>query len=237
MLATGCDIVNDDASIKDIKEIPNPTTQYKKVNAFALAEKPSVTNLSALYNGEEVTVIGMPESRYGAVSIISSLDNKKFLIYTPNESFVGQKDTITMKVSGKEIDLQLTIESLDDSNPCKGPVGVYDYREMHSGDTLFIDLLDNDIFCGLNFTGGLISGHDIENSENVMLSIGGSEYKATLKYIAPKNFTGKVRLIYDLGINWIVSDSGQIPIDVVLANPHKYLEAFTTALIEIEVTN
>ncbi len=235
LIATGCDIVNEDASIKDIKENINPFVD-KKFSAFAFAGKPSVINLSALYSGKVFDLATLPESIYGDLTLLTSKDNKKFLVYTPNESFIGKKEDLIVEIPDKGVNLNVTMESLDGLTSCKGPVGIYDYREMHSGDTLIIDLLDNDLFCAVSYNGGLIGEHHIENSENVLLKLGPGRI-ATLTYVAPKNFTGKVRLIYDLGINWIVDTSNRPPLETILSNPEKYLEAFTTTLVEIEVTN
>ncbi|MFZ1807353.1 MAG: hypothetical protein WAU36_09040 [Cyclobacteriaceae bacterium] len=227
-LVTACDIVKDDVTPNEL------VTQ-----ASTYAEKPTVINLSSLAGGEEIDISGTVTPVFGDFTTLADKDGNKFLVYTPNASFKGQKEDLKIDLVNKNDGLSFArlrwdVGSLDNGgDTCGSASGIYDYAQIAPGESITIDLLDNDIFCDISYNGGIIGGHDIQNSESVDLFLGPGK-RADLKYTAPEGFTGKVLFVYDLGINWKIDTHG-VDHKEILADPYKYLEAFTTALVEINV--
>lgn len=227
-LITACDIVKDDIT-------PNELVS----KGYTFVEKPAVINLSSVAGGQEVDIIGTVTPVFGNFTTLTSADGNKFLVYTPDVSFKGQREDLIIDLVNRKDGnsfgrLRWDVGSLDNGrDKCGSASGIYDYAQIAPGESITIDLLDNDIFCDISYNGGTIGGYDIQNSEPVHLFLGPGK-RADLTYTAPEGFTGKVLFVYDLGINWKVYPDG-IDHEEILADPHKYLEAFTTALVEIDV--
>ncbi|MEZ4945181.1 MAG: hypothetical protein R2804_06615 [Cyclobacteriaceae bacterium] len=228
-LLSACDIVKDDVT-------PNELVSQ----GYTFVEKPAVINLSALGGGEEIDINGSVQPVYGELTTLTDTKGKKFLVYTPNESFKGQREDLKIDLVNKRDGnsfgrLRWDVGSLDNGgDECGSASGIYDYAKIAPGESITIDLLDNDIFCNVSYNGGAIGQYDIQNSEPIELFLGPGR-RAELKYTAPEGFTGKVLLVYDLGINWKINNSDVVDYEEILADPYKYLEAFTTALVEIDV--
>ncbi len=227
----GCDIVNDDARPPELN-----------VQTFTFAEKPAVVNLSAIAGGKNVDVTGVGTPAFGKFETLSDTEGNKFLVYYPNQTFVGQKEELGMNLVNRDnnqlfAQLKLGVESLENGRvaTCNRASGIYDYAKISSDSTLVLDLLDNDIFCGVDYNGGIVNEHLIQNinTEDVLISLGPGRV-VTLTYTPPAGFTGKVLYMYDLGINWKVNVEG-VGSKQILSDPYKYLEAFTTAMVEIDV--
>jgi hypothetical protein len=218
-----CDIVNKDVKPREIK-----------ATAYTFAGKPAVINLNAFAGGEDLRATGEAKPTFGK---IESLLKNKYLLYTPDQSFKGNKEDVSINLTNSEGEtagiLNVTITSLDGSSSCSTS-GIFDYAEIKMGSTIVVDLLDNDVFCGVGYNGGFLREQHIQNSENVNLSLGPGRV-AKLTFTPPVGFTGKVQFIYDLGINWLNPSDVPPSDEELLSNPTKYVERVATALVEINV--
>ncbi len=224
----GCDIVNEDVTPRELG-----TTVY------AQAKKPALLNVAAIANGKELIFSGNAAPALGTFKTI--LDGQ-YVVYTPNAAFDGQRETLRLQLSEKNSketfsNLNLTFASLGDDTPCDGLTGVYDFAQVKQGESLVLDLLDNDIFCGIGYNGGFIGevALDGAGTEDFLLELGPGR-SAKFRYTPKPGYKGKFSVIYNLGINWLSpGNSHHVSHEEILANPKKYLEAFTTAMVEIEV--
>lgn len=228
-LATGCDLVQPDLD----KGIP-PADIHATI--FAFAEKPAVINLATVTNGLDLKLDQPTSTPYGQVT---PLLGGKYLMYIPNADFTGKTEDVTLTLLGsnneKFTNLKLKARSLDNSTACDGTTGVYDYAQISPGETIVLDLLDNDIFCNVAYNGGRIAEVALEGvtTNDFKLQLGPGR-QASFTYTAPAGFTGKIKVLYDLGINW--KNPSTIPADAdIVKEPLKFLDAYTTALIEIDV--
>lgn len=223
-ITASCDIVNKDVKPREIK-----------ATAYTYAGKPAVINLNTLAGGEDLKATGEAKPVFGK---IETLLKNKYLLYSPEQSFKGNEEDISINLTNSDNEtagiLNVTIKSLDGSPSSCSASGIFDYAQIKMGSTLEVDLLDNDVFCGVGYNGGFIRHQDIQNSENALLSLGPGRL-AKLTFTPPAGFTGKVRLIYDLGINWLDPKNVPASDDVLLSNPTKYVERVATALVEIDV--
>ncbi|MEQ8426124.1 MAG: hypothetical protein RIA63_15500 [Cyclobacteriaceae bacterium] len=231
LLFVGCDIVKDDI-------VPNELSINVELATFA--EKPAVINLSSVSGGKELDIKNLGLPKYGDFEILTMPDeDKKFLVYLPRAEFFGQHEELQIELEDKAENriarLNLNVRSLDNGGDCRDASGIYDYAKILPGESLVLDLLDNDIFCNVGYNGGFVTVYGIQNSNGSNISLGPGKI-ATLNYTAPEGFTGKVIVIYDLGINW-KANANNVDIEDVRKNPRKYFEAFTTAMVEIDVVN
>lgn len=223
-----CDIVKDDVSPRDIEAI-----------AFTYANKPAIINLSSVSDGHDLIATGQVNPQFGTFETILG---GKYLLYNPSAEFKGKDESLRLALADQQTgkpfsNLNLTFKSLDEGgSPCGGLSGIYDYARIKQGETLKLDLLDNDVFCGVGYNGGIIGEVALENinTEDFLLNLGPGRI-ATLTYTPKPGFTGKIKLIYNLGINWLGNGPGNATSEEIIANPKKYLEAFTTAMIEVDV--
>lgn len=224
---TGCDIVNDDVPPRAIE-----------ATAFAFADKPAIVNIAGVSAGRDLIAAAGINPRFGKLEVILG---GKYILYTPTAEFKGKDDALTLKLNDSKTnqafsDLYLTFKSLDNGrSDCSGLSGVYDYARIKQGEHLTIDLLNNDVFCGVGYNGGIIGEVALENinTEDFELILGPGRI-AKFDYTPKPGFTGKIKVIYNLGINWH-NPNENTPDEDVLADPLKYLEAFTTAIVEVDV--
>ena len=222
-LVVGCDIVNDDPSVVDLK-----TTVY------AFAGKPVLVNTASFAGGLDVRAVEDVTGKFGS---LETLLDGQYLMYVPNEEFAGQQEDLIVSLDNSSM-LEMTVKSLD-GQACGDVAGVHDYANVQSGTEVVIDLLDNDVFCGIGYNGGLIGSVALEGIEedDYLLTLGPGR-SATFFFNPVPGFSGKVRVIYNLGINWIEGSGYEnLSADQILLNPKKYLEAFTTSMVEIDVHN
>jgi hypothetical protein len=222
-----CDIVKDE---------PTPNL---KATAFTFANKPAVFNIASISSGRNFVATTQTSPQYGTIETIF---DGKYLIYKPNSSFLGQIEKLPVTLSevgtSNVTNLNIVFRSLDEQpGNCQSLSGIYDYAQIKQGESLTLDLLNNDVFCNIEYNGGIIREVVLEGvqTEDFVLALGPGRL-AEFRYTPAPGFTGKIKVIYNLGINWIAG-SGHIEVteEEILTNPKKYLEAFTTALIEIDV--
>jgi hypothetical protein len=214
-----CDIVNDDVKPKEIS-----------ATLYASSGKPALLNLSAVTNGEKLFATGTASSSSGK---FESILGGKYILYTPNVNFSEDETTLNLSDSKNKVVSQLKLQAKSLESAGCAVTGVYDYARIAQGKQIVIDLLDNDVFCGVGYNGGIIGhvAYEGPESEDFLLSLGPGR-EAKFIYTPTPGFAGKIKVIYNLGINWIAPHNST---EEVLANPKKYLEAFTTAMVEIEV--
>lgn len=224
MVICSCDIVNDDVKPKEIS-----------ATLYASSGKPALLNLSAVTNGDKLFATGTASSSSGK---FESILGGKYILYTPNVNFSEDETTLNLSDSKNKIVSQLKLQAKSLGSGDCAVTGVYDYVKIGQGEQVVVDLLDNDVFCGVGYNGGIISHVAYEGaaSEDTYLLSLGPGRQAKFIYTPTAGFTGKIKVIYNLGINWIADrDPAVTSSQEVLANPKKYLEAFTTAMIEVEV--
>lgn len=237
----GCDVVKDDV-------LPAGPVD---ADLFTFAEKPVILNVTSLADGKDVQIKNLTTPKFGTFDEFV-IENRRYLVYSPDQSFKGNVENIELDLfevgtSTPLLNVKKKIGSLDGRKTnCEdlgvdGPktAAVYDYAKIKHGETLKLDLLANDIFCGVKYNGGIVSAHTLDGAldadHDYLISLGPGRV-VTFEYKPSPNFTGKVRIMYEAGINWI-KDSQNVDGNVILANPEEYLEAFLAAIIEIEVVN
>lgn len=229
IMVAGCDIVNKDVSPSGVE-----------ARIYTLDNRPAVLNMAAISNGKDFRVIANSTTSYGS---FQSIQDGKYLVFRPNNQFAGRSEDANFSIvdsNSKHVaSLNLKAKSLDNSAPCEKLSGISDYIKIKAGTgPISIDLLDNDIFCGVGYNGGIIGEVALEGIEtnDFVLTLGPGR-QAFFNYTPKPGTSGKASLVYNLGINWIEgSGYDKVSSSEILANPTKYLEAFTTAMIEIEVT-
>lgn len=229
-LLGSCDMVEEDLTPKEVSAI-----------LFTYPEKPAIINLGSLSTDLNFRAGILPTLQSGT---LESIANGQYLIYKPDLTFKGRQDVV-VPISGTALGKtssgwNLKLDVRDPSEPttgCTGISGVYDYARVKQGESLNLDLLANDIFCGVSYNGGAVADVAFEGpaTENTVISIGPGR-SARLRYTPSPGFTGKIKLIYNLGINWL-HNGENVNDEELWRNPSKYLEASTTAMIEIEVVN
>ena len=224
LVILSCDIVNDDVKPKEIS-----------ATLYASSGKPALLNLSAISNGSKLIANGTVTSTFGK---FESILGGKYILYTPNADFSDNEDEATLNLSNEQnkVVRKLKLQAKSLASAGCAVTGVYDYAKIAQGEAIVIDLLDNDVFCGVGYNGGIIGqvAYEGVESEDFVLSLGPGR-QATFNYTPTPGFSGKIKVIYNLGINWIGGSPGTASTEAILANPTKYLEAFTTAMVEIEV--
>lgn len=235
----GCDIVKNDVT-------PNNAIV---ADLYTFAEQPVVLNVTATAGGKNVAIRNLSAPAFGKYEQVSH-GNRQYLVYSPNQTFKGKEEELDFDLyestaSNALQSVKLKIGSLDGRiTQCDGISkdkvfsGLYDYAKLKSGEKLVIDVLDNDLFCGVGYNGGVVSGYALENAtdEDFQISLGPGR-QVSFEYTAPVGFTGKVRIIYEVGINWKTNPPENIGVEEILSDPYTYLEAFTTALVEIDVVD
>lgn len=222
----GCDIVTKDVS------------PVMETSIYTVDDKPMIFNVATIAGGRNLTA-SLPTSEFGE---FESLQDGKYLLFKPTAQFIGRNESVKVNLqdpgaSQTKIQLNLRLNSLSDESECSGASGIYDYAQIHNNESLVLDLLDNDIFCNVGYNGGLIGEVSIEGvtTYDFMLNLGPGR-KAELHYTPKPGFTGKVRIVYNLGINWLnPGQATEVSYEEIVKNPKKYFEAFTTALVEIDV--
>ena len=175
---------------------------------------------------------------YASQGVSEELLDKRFIRYTPSPNFQEGEDQFTMTVEGPNqgpVDVRVTTEVND--NSCDyGPV--FDFIQVKKGETVTIDLLANDFFCGQEYPGsGGISNYelksDFDNSDFVEFHIGGGGSSRANMIIRAPETTGTVTFIYEVGLG-IIDDS--VPNSPVGLNPSRY-DVYLIAQATIEIVD
>jgi hypothetical protein len=227
LMGVGCDLVTKD------------TAPQLESTVYTLDAKPMVFNVNTISGGRDLVIKKAGTSSNGSFEMFQ---DGKYLLFRPNASFSGSQERVSVELVDRSTskifsELDLTLQSLNSQASCREASGIYDYLQIKKGETVELDLLDNDIFCNVAYNGGFISEIPIEegaDTNDFLLTLGPGR-KAKLQYTPRPGFTGRVKIMYNLGINWLVSGNNIPPNAELLTNPKKYFEAFSTALVEIDV--
>ncbi len=102
-----------------------------------------------------------------------------------------------------------------------------------------VDLLENTVFCGLEYHSGGGFGPislEGEDNDNVELYIGPGRLMK-FQYTASPDFVGTTKVLYAVGFNVLTGPNEMPTLEEALADPKKYYQAFAAGIIQVDVSN
>lgn len=221
----GCDSANKDA-------VPSVLA----MDFFTYQNAPVITNASQFFveSSAPPEINGQPSK--GVVEIVGEANALRYL---PNQDFVSGDDRYSIRlvdIEGKQYDAVINVLMLDNGSCSRN--GVYEYLTVSPGQSIERDLLVNDYFCGLTASPSRVAlsfeeiyVEDSFGENEVFLSIGPDGLD--LKYTAPEDASGRVDLVYQVGVGDGLTNQ-PFSLDDQNINPAAY-QQFITAQVTIEI--
>ncbi len=211
----------------------------------------TIPNGPAILNPLSVLEANLQRAQFVSepASGLAELINQSSLIrYSPDDSFMEGSDLFTVDLTdqeGQRVATKVNIRMMDSNSPsqCSSAFGgVFDYIRMRPGESIQINLLENDVFCGgpgissSSATSMIVLTADevIAVSGEPNIQIGPGAF-AQLTYTAPEDFTGTIDFIYELGMNGPNSNQGPRIVGNML-NPQAF-DTYVIAQATIEVVS
>ncbi len=230
MLAGAC-IVSCDTAHED------SAPQQISLDVYAAPQSPAIIRPSRLLGASSTSfeIAGRPSR--GSVERIGE---RNFLRYTPNEDFLSGDDRYSLQLldtDGNEHGAIVNVRMLEPGSCTTN--GVFEYIPVKRGESISLDLLDNEFFCGLGFnlTSAAVSVEMIytdpdfgDNDVNIALALDRNE--VVLEYTAPEDASGKVEFIYELGVN---SDNANSDVFLDGTSDPSLFEKFVVAQVTVEI--
>ncbi len=158
-----------------------------------------------------MVVAGLDSFDIATLAIKGSAEvlDKRFVRYNPDSQFNTGSDAFSLDVidengTKKTVNVLMKMRNVEDCHSG----GVFDFIEVKQGESIEIDLLANDVFCGgpPNINSGGVSSAILSSpsptaGETLSINLNVGTETVNITFTAPTDVTGKIEFVYEVGIN------------------------------------